>query len=155
MTKFTFGLAAVLVAVLLLAAGAAGAAEHEIRMLSVLERPGASPEMMVFDPPYLYAEPGDTVRFIPGDPGHNTASSLVPEGAESWSSAFGEEVVLQLREEGVYLYACTPHVIMGMVGVVQVGEATNRAAAEAKASELSAQIAMNGERLAAYLEQVR
>ena len=36
-----------------------------------------------------------------------------------------QEISITLDKEGVYVYNCTPHAMMAMVGVIQVGEATN------------------------------
>jgi hypothetical protein len=36
-----------------------------------------------------------------------------------------EEVSVTLDGEGVYIYACDPHKVMAMAGVIQVGKATN------------------------------
>src|SRR5690606_8358648 len=63
----------------IMVAGAAGAAEIEIRMLNKGEK-GA----MVFEPDYVKAAPGDTIRFVSTDKGHNaeTIKGMIPEGAE-------------------------------------------------------------------------
>lgn len=103
-------------------AGAAGAAEFEVKMLNKGEK-GA----MVFEPDYIKAAPGDTIRFVPTDKGHNaeTIKGMVPEGAESFKSKFNEEFTVTLDQEGVYGVKCTPHYGMGMVALIEVGEATN------------------------------
>ena len=69
-------------------AGAAGAAELEVRMLNK----GAK-GTMVFEPDLIVAAPGDTIRFVPTDKGHNveTIKGMLPEGAEPFKSKFNEE----------------------------------------------------------------
>ncbi len=44
-------------------AGAAQAADHEVKMLNR----GSDGGMMVFEPAFLKVEPGDTVTFVAGD----------------------------------------------------------------------------------------
>ncbi len=100
-------------------AGAAGAAEVEIKMLNKGEK-GA----MVFEPDFVSVAPGDTIRFVPTDKGHNaeTIKGMIPEGAEAFKSKFNEELTVTLDKEGVYGVKCTPHYGMGMVGLIQVGD---------------------------------
>lgn len=103
-------------------AGAAGAAEYEVKMLNKGEK-GA----MVFEPDFIRAAPGDTVRFVPTDKGHNveTVKGMLPEGAEAFKGKFNEEVVVTLDKQGVYGVKCAPHYAMGMVALIEVGEPAN------------------------------
>lgn len=124
--RYATAIAAALAAVL--AAGAAAAAEHEVQMLNKGEK-GA----MVFQPDFLQAEPGDTIRFVAVDKTHNAESipAMLPEGAEGFKGKINEEITVTLTEEGVYGIKCTPHYAMGMVMVVVVGEPTNLEEAKA------------------------
>ena len=69
--------------------------------------------------------PGDTVTFIPTDKGHNveTIKDMIPEGAEAFKSKMNEAYKVTFDKAGAYGVKCTPHVGMGMVGVVVVGDA--------------------------------
>jgi pseudoazurin len=109
-------------------AGAAGAEEFEIKMLNKGEK-GA----MVFEPDFVRAAPGDTIRFVPTDKGHNaeTIKGMVPEGAEPFKSKPGEEIAVTLDKEGVYGVKCAPHYGMGMVALIEVGNPVNAEAAQA------------------------
>ena len=100
----------------------AGAAEFEVLMLNKGAK-GA----MVFEPDFVAAAPGDTIRFVPTDKGHNveTIKGMLPEGATAMKSKYNEEVVLTLDKEGVYGFKCTPHYAMGMVALITVGELAN------------------------------
>lgn len=109
---------------------------------------------MVFEPGYLEAEPGDTVKFVATDPAHNSVSTEVPEGAESWSGALNEEITVTLSEEGVYVYKCTPHAVLNMAGIIRVGEPTNYDEAQVAVEELSSKAASNKERLRDYFSNV-
>jgi pseudoazurin len=132
----------------LLAGAAAAQTTHTVQMLNRGED-GA----MVFEPAFVLAQPGDTITFVPTDPGHNAATldDLVPEGAEPFEGAMNEEVSLTVEAEGLYGVECTPHKGMGMVALIQVGAPTNLEAAQALAEELSAKAR---ERYEAALAQV-
>ena len=115
-------------AVFALAAGVAGAETFEVHMKNKGEA-GA----MVFEPAFVKAQPGDVVKFIPADKGHNVESidGMLPDGVEEFKTKFNEEFDLTLDAEGLYGVKCTPHYAMGMVALIQVGDAVNLDAAEA------------------------
>ena len=125
------------------------AEEHEIKMLNFSE---SGP--MVFEPGFLRVEPGDTVIFKPVDLAHNTetVSTMIPEGGQEWLGKINEEVRVTLTTEGVYVYQCTPHLILGMVGVIQVGKPSNLEEVIEASSNMM--FAVNPERLSNYLAQV-
>ncbi|NIX75920.1 pseudoazurin [Microvirga terricola] len=103
-------------------AGAADAAEVEVKMLNK----GAD-GVMVFEPALVKINPGDTVKFVAADKGHNaeTIETMLPEGAKAFAGKMNEDTVVTFDKPGVYGYRCKPHYGMGMVGMVVVGEATN------------------------------
>jgi len=72
-------------------------------------------------------EPGDTVKFVAADKGHNVESvaEMVPEGGQAFLGKVNEELKITFDKPGVYGYKCKPHYGMGMVGLVVVGEPTN------------------------------
>ena len=109
-------------------AGGAAAEEHVVQMLNKGEK-GA----MVFQPDFVQAAPGDTIKFVPTDKSHNaeTIKGMIPEGAEAFKSKMNEEFSVTLDKEGVYGIKCTPHYGMGMVALIVVGQPVN--ADEAKA----------------------
>jgi pseudoazurin len=79
---------------------------------------------MVFEPALTRIAPGDTVTFIPTDKGHNaeTIAGMLPDGAESFKGKIGQEVVVTFDLPGAYGVKCTPHLGMGMVALVVVGD---------------------------------
>jgi pseudoazurin len=125
------------------------AAEHIVEMKNS-GKDGA----MVFEPGYLEAEKGDTVKFVLTDPAHNSVSQLIPEGAESWSGAINKEITVTLGAEGVYVYNCSPHAVLNMAGVIEVGDAVNYDAAKAAVEELTAAAVTNKDRLTNYFSNV-
>ena len=101
--------------------GAAAFAEtHEVQMLNK----GADGARMVFEPAFVQAAPGDTIRFVATDKGHNAESvkGMVPEGAEMFVGKINEEIEVTLDAEGVYAVMCKPHYAMGMVMTIAVGD---------------------------------
>jgi len=118
-------LAAVLIA-LGMAATAADAAEFEVKMLNK----GAK-GTMVFEPDLLQLAPGDSVRFVATNKGHNaeTIKGMVPDGAATFAGKMNEEVLVTFDQPGLYGIRCKPHYGLGMVGLIAVGEATNAAEA--------------------------
>ena len=65
-----------------------------------------------------------------------------------------EKITIELNTEGVYVYQCTPHIALGMIGVIQVGEASNIDDIKNSASSLESMIVMNKERVQQYLSKV-
>jgi pseudoazurin len=127
----------------------ASAADHEVKMLNT----GAE-GFMVFEPAVLKAAVGDTVTFKATDMAHNSASieGMIPEGANSWNGSMSQDVTVTVNKEGVYVYQCTPHSMMAMVGIIQVGGSlSNMASIQAKVASVKAGFVTNKERLDTYL----
>lgn len=119
MMKRTMIFRAVAGAVALAVTLPAMAGEVSVKMLN--SGPGG---MMVFDPAFVRLKPGDTIKFLPTDKGHNveTIKGMAPDGAEYVKSAVGQEAVVTFEREGVYGFKCSPHYMMGMVALVVVGD---------------------------------
>lgn len=116
-----------------LAATSAAAAQVEVRMLN------HGPDgMMVFEPAFVMIKPGDTVKFIAADKGHNAASlpGMVPAGAAGFTGSINQEIEVRFTRPGLYGYHCIPHTGLGMVGLIEVGNASNKAAMTAAAGKL-------------------
>jgi pseudoazurin len=98
-----------------------GGTVHEVLMLT---RDPETGDNQVFKPAVLQVQPGDTVRFIAEQPGHNSQSNddLIPEGGETWEGRINQEVEVTLETEGTYPYYCLPHQTAGMVGLILVGD---------------------------------
>lgn len=96
------------------------AAEFEVKMLNK----GEDGSTMVFEPAFLKIAPGDSVTFVPTDKTHNaeTIKGMVPEGGETFKGKINEEFSVTLNTEGAYGYKCLPHLGMGMIGLIIVGD---------------------------------
>ncbi|MBY3102266.1 pseudoazurin [Rhizobium laguerreae] len=111
---------AAVAAVLVASAVPSMAADHQIHMLNK----GAD-GVMVFEPGFVKIAPGDTVTFVPTDKSHNveTYKGLIPDGAAQFKSKPNEEFQTKFDVPGAYVVKCTPHAGMGMVALIQVGDA--------------------------------
>lgn len=97
----------------------AWAADFEVHMLNK----GVA-GTMVFEPAFVQIQPGDTVTFIPTDKGHNVEAikDMLPEGVEPFKSKINETYTVTFDVAGVYGVKCTPHLAMGMIGLIVVGD---------------------------------
>ena len=95
------------------------AADFEVKMLNK----GAE-GAMVFEPAGLKIAPGDTVTFIPTDKGHNAEAikGMIPEGAAEFKGKINEEIKVTFDVPGLYGIKCAPHLGMGMVAAILVGD---------------------------------
>ena len=128
-------------------------ADHTVEMLS-----SSNGQMMVFKPAVLKINPGDTVTWKATNPGHNTASinEMSPDGSLQWDGKINEELKITFTKEGVYGYKCTPHYILGMVGIVSVGDnTTNLSAASAYAADAEKKFATNKDRFSKYINELK
>lgn len=106
-------------AALLLLVAPAAAEEFKIEMLNK-----GKAGLMVFEPQALRIAPGDTVTFVPTDKTHNaeTVKNLVPDGAETFKGKVNEQVSSTFTVPGAYVVKCLPHMPMGMVALIVVGD---------------------------------
>ena len=95
------------------------AANFDVQMLNKGET-GA----MVFEPALVKVMPGDTVTFLATDKGHNaeTIKDMLPEGAEPFKGKMGQDIVVTFEVPGAYGIKCAPHLGMGMIALVIVGD---------------------------------
>lgn len=80
---------------------------------------------MVFSQEIVTIEPGQSITWIATDKGHNVQMIDGPDGYDlPKKSKLSKDVTLTFDQEGVYVYVCTPHASMGMIGIVVVGDLT-------------------------------
>lgn len=92
----------------------------EIQMYT--KNPDNKKERNIFIPNFVVAKPGDIIKFISADKGHNSASGkgMIPEGVEKWKSKISKDFELTVEKPGLYGYVCSPHEGLGMVGMIVV-----------------------------------
>ena len=107
------------VALLLASALLAPAALAEVHEVKMLNR--GSEGAMVYEPDHLHIAPGDSVRFLPTQSGHNAASvaGLLPAGAEPFKSKLNQPFEQTFSVPGVYGIQCIAHLALGVVMRIQ------------------------------------
>ena len=128
------------------------AENYEVKMLNQ-----GSEGYMVFEPSVLKIKKGDSVTFVPTDAAHNSASieGMIPSGASKWNGKLSQNITVTFDVEGLYGYQCTPHAMMAMVGMIQVGEnKSNLESVKAAAQKIKTTFVMNQGRLDNYLSQL-
>jgi pseudoazurin len=98
----------------------AKAEEKEPLVIEMLNKRGK--DKMLYGQDVARVEVGQTITWTPKSKGHNVQFVSVPEGVEKVKSKLSKEFSYTFEQEGVYLYVCTPHASMGMIGMVVVGE---------------------------------
>jgi pseudoazurin len=126
-------------------ASPAFAAEHVINMLNK----GADGKAMVFEPDFVRAAVGDTIKIVPVDKGHFAVSlkKVWPAGVTEIKTKINTEYSFTVEKEGLYGLNCTPHYAMGMIAMVQVGTSVPD---DVKALKFPGEV---GKRFAAQLEK--
>ena len=94
----------------------AKAEEKEPLIIEMLNKRGK--EKMLYGQDVVKIEVGQTITWTPDSKGHNVQFVSVPEGVEKVKSKLSKEFSYTFEQEGAYLYVCTPHASMGMIGVV-------------------------------------
>ena len=96
----------------------------------------------------------DTVTFKSVDAAHNSASipGMIPAGASPWNGQLSQDLTVSFDVAGIYGYQCTPHSMMAMVGVIQVGnDQSNLETVKQVAQSYKTTFVMNQSRLDDYL----
>ena len=69
-----------------------------------------------------YIDVGDTIEWLPKNKGHNVEFLAGPDmDSLPNKSKINEFHSILFKTPGVYLYGCTPHLNMGMLGLIIVG----------------------------------
>ena len=68
-----------------------------------------------------YIDAGDTIEWLPKNEGHNVEFIVGPKMDElPNNSKMNESHSVLFKTPGVYLYGCSPHLNMGMLGLIVV-----------------------------------
>ena len=87
---------------------------------------------MVYSEEIARVDVGDAITWVPTTKGHNVEMIASPNDMK-FKSKNGKEATITFEEPGLYLYWCTPHKGMGMIGLVVVGGDTSNSDNVAKA----------------------
>ena len=93
------------------------AENHKIDMLNKLGK-----ERMIYSKKVISINLNDQITWKSVDKGHNVEFIGLPKGASKYKSKISKEAKYTFSKSGIYLYQCTPHKAMGMIGIVVVGD---------------------------------
>lgn len=124
--------------------------EYTVEMWNV--DPNDRQRRMVFSEEIIHVAPGAAVTWLATDKSHNVEFVDGPDGVElPAKSKINSDVTITFDTPGVYVYVCTPHATMGMIGIVVVGEATPEAIAAVADAKIRGQSAKKFEALLSEL----
>ena len=100
----------------LLVSSFAHAENHTIDMLNKLGK-----ERMVYSEKVISIKVNEEVTWKSVDKGHNVEFIGMPAAVPKYKSKISKDAKFKFTKPGIYLYQCTPHKAMGMIGLVIVG----------------------------------
>ena len=92
----------------------------EIEMLNKLGK-----EKMVYSIKVAKVDQNDKIIWKHVSKGHNVEFLGMPKGVKKYKSKINKKAEYEFKIPGIYLYQCTPHKAMGMIGIVIVGGDTS------------------------------
>ena len=93
------------------------AEDYTVEMLNKLGK-----ERMVYSEKVLSIKVNDEITWKSVDKGHNVEFIGMPKGVSKYKSKISKDAKYLFTQPGIYLYQCTPHKAMGMIGLVVVGD---------------------------------
>jgi pseudoazurin len=94
----------------------ANAKTVEIEMLNKLGK-----ERMLYSVKLAEVDVNDKIIWKSTTKGHNVEFVVMPKGVKKFKSKINKDATYEFKVPGIYLYQCTPHKAMGMIGIVIVG----------------------------------
>jgi len=88
----------------------------EIDMLNKLGK-----EKMVYSIKVAKIDLNDKIIWKHVSKGHNVEFIGMPKGVKKFKTKINKKAEYEFKKTGIYLYQCTPHKAMGMIGIVVVG----------------------------------
>ena len=88
----------------------------EIEMLNKLGK-----EKMVYSIKVAKVDQNDKIIWKHVSKGHNVEFIGMPKGVKKYKSKINKKAEYEFKIPGIYLYQCTPHKAMGIIGIVIVG----------------------------------
>jgi len=83
----------------------------------------ANGNKMVYSNEIAKVAVGDEITWLPASKGHNVHFISAPDGIKVLpKSKMNKKFSYKFEKKGIYLYQCTPHKSMGMIGLVIVGD---------------------------------
>ena len=109
--------------IFVLFSGSAYSADITIQMLNKNKE---TKKRMVYSQELVKIDAGKSIEWVATDKGHNVEMLAGPDGYElPKKTKLGDNVTIKFSVPGIYLYQCSPHAAMGMIGLVVVGGDTS------------------------------
>ena len=87
--------------------------------IEMLNKNKETKKRMVYSQELVKIDVGQAIEWVPTAKGHNVEMLAGPEGYElPKKTKLNDPVTITFDNPGIYLYQCSPHAAMGMIGLV-------------------------------------
>ena len=94
--------------------------------IEMLNKNKETKKRMVYSQEVVKIETGQSIEWVPTDKGHNVEMLAGPSGYDlPKKTKLNKAVNMTFSTPGIYLYQCSPHAAMGMIGLIVVGGDTS------------------------------
>ena len=94
--------------------------------IEMLNKNKETKQRMVYSKELVKIEIGQSIEWVPTDKGHNVEILVGPDGYDlPKKTKLSKAVNITFTEPGIYLYQCSPHAAMAMIGIIVVGGDTS------------------------------
>ena len=94
--------------------------------IEMLNKNKETKKRMVYSQELVKIDAGQSIEWVPTAKGHNVEMLAGPDGYElPKKTKLNDPVTIKFTVPGIYLYQCSPHAAMGMIGIIVVGGDTS------------------------------
>ena len=94
--------------------------------IEMLNKNKETKKRMVYSQELVKIDAGQSIEWLPTAKGHNVEMLAGPSGYDlPKKTKLNEPVNMTFTVPGIYLYQCSPHAAMGMIGIIVVGGDTS------------------------------
>ena len=94
--------------------------------IEMLNKNKETKKRMVYSQELVKIDAGQSIEWVPTAKGHNVEMLAGPDGYElPKKTKLNDPVNMKFSVPGIYLYQCSPHAAMGMIGIIVVGGDTS------------------------------
>ena len=94
--------------------------------IEMLNKNKETKKRMVYSQELVKIDAGQSIEWLPTAKGHNVEMLAGPDGYDlPKKTKLNEPVNMTFTVPGIYLYQCSPHAAMGMIGIIVVGGDTS------------------------------
>ena len=94
--------------------------------IEMLNKNKETKKRMVYSQELVKIDVGQSIEWVPTDKGHNVEMLAGPDGYDlPKKTKLNDPVNMTFSVPGIYLYQCSPHAALGMIGIIVVGGDTS------------------------------